>query len=95
MAFRGVYKDFRAKIYACYIAIFAPNLLDFESVIALGNSTFQWNLDPETAKLHKNHFLEFAIYTQIEKYHTFFVNFTRVHKTWNKCQFFSDEVEYF
>ena len=40
------------------------------------------------SKLNKNHFLEFVIYTQSEKYHTFFVDFTRVHKTWNKCQFF-------
>ena len=33
-----------------------------ESVISFGNSTFQWNLDLETAKLHKNHFSIFSSY---------------------------------
>ena len=33
--------------------------VEVKSVIASGNSTFQWNLDRETAKLHKNHFLDF------------------------------------
>ena len=31
-------------------------------------------MDLETAKLHKNHFLEFVIYTLNEKYDTFFVD---------------------
>ncbi len=66
-----------------------------QSVIVFGNSTFQQNLDLETAKLHENQLFDLWFTRKTKKNRLLLVDFTRIYKTWNKCQFFSDKVDYF
>ncbi len=72
---------------SCFIITF-PSLVAYKSVIVFGNSTFQWNLDLETAKLHENQLFDFW-FTRNTKKTTSFLSISLVfYKTWNKCQFF-------